>query len=151
RLVIMEKDRAHKDLTKALQAGKEALAKYPTDPSVRSSQALLMADNGQTDEAVKLLRSQLTRADADRETYVSIAQVYELGKRYREGEDAAHTAEAMPGQPRENINVWTVLGGIYEHQKLYDRADEQFKKVLAVDTKNSYVLNYYGCMLADLG
>ena len=151
RLLIMDTYRTQKELSKALQAGKEALVKYPADPNVRSSQALLLAENGQTDEAVKLLTSQLTKSEADRETYVSIAQVYELAKRYKDAEDAAHTAEVMPGQPRENLNAWTVLGSIYEHQKFYDRAEEQFKKVLAVDNKNSYVLNYYGYMLADLG
>lgn len=151
RLLIMDTYRSEKDLGKALQAGKEALAKYPTDPNVRSSQALLLAENGQTDEGVKLLRAQTTKSDVDRDTYVSIAQVYELGKRYKEAEEAAHAAEVMPGQSRDNVNVWTVLGSIYEHQKFFDRAEEQFKKVLAVDAKNSYVLNYYGYMLADLG
>jgi tetratricopeptide (TPR) repeat protein len=151
RLLIMDTYRSQKDLGKALQAGKEALAKYPTDPNVRSSQALLLAENGQTDEGVKLIRAQMTKAAEDRDAYVSIAQVYELGKRYKEAEEAAHTAEVLPGQPRDNVNVWTVLGSIYEHQKFFDRAEEQFKKVLAVDDKNSYVLNYYGYMLADLG
>ena len=47
--------------------------------------------------------------------------------------------------------VWFLLGAIYERQKLYDKAEEQFKKVLAVNPKNAPVLNYYGYMLGDLG
>src|SRR6202790_5515177 len=93
RLLIMDTYRSGKDLPKALQAGKEALAKYPTDPAIRSSQALLLGENEQTEEAVKMLRVQLTKSDADRDTYLSIAQVYERGKRYKEAEQAARAAE----------------------------------------------------------
>jgi Flp pilus assembly protein TadD len=151
RLLIMDAYRAGKELPKALQVGKDALGKYPTDPAIRTSQALLLGENGQTDEAVKMLRAQLTKTDADRETYLNIAQAYELGRRYKEAEEAAHAAEVMPGQPRDNGTVWSLLGGIYERQKFFDRAEEQFKKALALDPKNSYVLNYYGYMLGDLG
>jgi len=151
RLLIMDSYRAAKDLPKALQAGKEALAKYPSDPAVRQSQALLLGENGQTDEAVQMLRRQLIGGDGDRDTYLNIAQVYERGRRYKEAEEAAHTAEALPGQPRDNAMVWFLLGAIYERQKFFDRAEEQFKKVLAVDSKNAPVLNYYGYMLGDRG
>jgi tetratricopeptide (TPR) repeat protein len=151
RLLIMDTYRASKDLNKALQAGREALTKYPNDPAIRASQALLMGENQQTDEAVKMLRGQLTKTDADRDTYVNIAQVYERARRYKEAEEAARAAEILPGQPRDNEMVWFILGAIYERQKLYDRAEAQFKKALAVNPKNGPVLNYYGYMLGDLG
>jgi tetratricopeptide (TPR) repeat protein len=151
RMLIMDTYRAAKDLPKALQTGKEALAKYPSDPGLRTSNALLLGENGQTDEAVKVLRSQLTKTEADRDIYLNIAQVYERGRRYKEAEEAARTAEAIPGQPRDNEMVWFLLGAIYERQKFYDRAEEAFKKALAVNPKNGPVLNYYGYMLGDLG
>jgi tetratricopeptide (TPR) repeat protein len=151
RLLLMDTYRAAKDLPKALQTGKDALAKYPSDPAIRSSQALLLGEGGQTDEAVKMLRSELNKSDADRDTYLNIAQVYERGHRYKEAEEAAHAAEALPGQPKDNVMVWALLGAIYERQKFFDRAEEQFKKALDVDPKNAFVLNYYGYMLGDLG
>jgi tetratricopeptide (TPR) repeat protein len=151
RMLIMDTYRAAKDLPKALQAGKEALAKYPSDAGLRASNALLLGENGQTDEAVKVLRSQLTKTEADRDIYLNIAQVYERGRRYKEAEEAARTAEAIPGQPRDNEMVWFLLGAIYERQKFYDRAEEEFKKTLAVNPRNGPVLNYYGYMLGDLG
>ena len=151
RLLIMDTYRTAKDLPKALQAGKEALAKYPRDQAIRSSQALLLGENEQTDEAVKMLRAQLTKTEADRDTYLNIAQVYERAKRYKEAEEAAHTAEVLPGRPRDNEMVWFVLGAIYERQKFFDRAEDQFKKALAVNPKSASVLNYYGYMLGDLG
>jgi tetratricopeptide (TPR) repeat protein len=151
RLLIMDTYRAAKDLSKALQAGKEALAKYPSDPAIRASQALLLGENGQTEDAIKMLRTQLTKTDADRDTYLNIAQVYERARRFKEAEDAAHAAEILPGQPRDNEMVWFLLGAIYERQKFYDRAEEEFKKALSVNPKSGAVLNYYGYMLGDLG
>jgi Flp pilus assembly protein TadD len=151
RMFIMDTYRAAKDLPKALLAGKEAVAKYPTDPAIRSSNALLLGENGQTEEAVKALRTELTKTEADRDTYLNIAQVYERGRRYKEAEEAAHTAEALPGQPRDNEMVWFLLGAIYERQKFFDKAEDEFKKVLQVNPKNAPVLNYYGYMLGDRG
>ncbi len=151
RMMIMDTYRAAKELAKALQAGKDAVAKYPADPGIRASEALLLGENGQTEDAVKILRAQLQGAAGDRETYLNIAQVYERGRRYKEAEEAARAAEILPGQPRENEMVWFLLGAIYERQKFFDKAEEQFKKVLAVNPKNGPVLNYYGYMLGDLG
>jgi tetratricopeptide (TPR) repeat protein len=151
RMLIMDTYRAAKDLPKALQAGKDALTKYPADPGLRTSDALLLGENGQTDEAVRILRSQLTKTEADREIYLNIAQVYERGRHYKEAEEAAQTAEAIPGQPRDNEMVWFLLGAIYERQKFYDRAEIEFKKTLDVNPRNGPVLNYYGYMLGDLG
>ena len=151
RMMVIDTYRAAKDLPKALQTGKEALAKYPADPSIRTSHALLLGENGQTDDAVKILRAQLHGDANDREAYLNIAQVYERGRRYKEAEEAARAAEVLPGQPRENEMVWFLLGAIYERQKFFDKAEEQFKKVLAVNPKNAPVLNYYGYMLGDLG
>jgi tetratricopeptide (TPR) repeat protein len=151
RMMIMDTYRAAKDLAKALQAGKEALLKYPADPVIRTSQALLLGENGQTDDAIKILRAQLRGHETDREVYLNIAQVNERGRRYKEAEEAARAAEVLPGQARDNEMVWFLLGAIYERQKFFDRAEEQFKKVLAVNPKSAPVLNYYGYMLGDLG
>ena len=151
RWFIMSAYRDAKDLPKALQAGKEAVAKYPNDGAIKTREALLLGENGQSDEAVKLLRTQLTNTEGDRETYLNIAQVYERSRRYKDAEQAAHAAEMLPGQPRDNETVWFLLGAIYERQKFFDRAEDQLKKALAVDPTNAPVLNYYGYMLGDLG
>ncbi|MGC1414622.1 MAG: tetratricopeptide repeat protein [Candidatus Acidiferrum sp.] len=151
RILIMDTYRAEKNLPKALEAGKEAVAKYPSDPGIVTSNALLLGENGQTDEAVKILQGQLTKTPADRDTYLNIAQVYERARRYKEAEQAALTAEALPGAPRDNEMTWFMLGAIYERQKFYDRAEVEFKKALAVNPRDAAVLNYYGYMLGDLG
>ncbi|MGA2812670.1 MAG: tetratricopeptide repeat protein [Candidatus Acidiferrum sp.] len=157
RLLVMDTYRAAKDLPKALANGQDAVAKYPADAAIRASDALLLGENGQTEEAVKILRAQLSgngsvaTGAADRDTYLNIAQVYERGRRYKEAEATARTAEALPGPQRDNEMVWFLLGAIYERQKMFDKAEEEFKKVLAVNPSNGQVLNYYGYMLGDLG
>lgn len=151
RILIMETYRVAKDLPKALQTGREAMAKYPNDTSIRASLALLMGENEQTDEAVKLLESDLKGNAADRDTYLNLSQVYERGRRYAEAEQAARKAESFSAEPRENEIAWLMLGAVYERQKQYDKAEDEFKKVLDVNPKNAQVLNYYGYMLADRG
>ncbi len=151
RLLLMETFRSAKELPKALQTGKEALAKYSTDNSIKSSYALLFGEAGKTDDALALLKPQLKGTEADRDVYLNIAQVYERARKYKEAEQAARTAEAIPGVPKDNEMTWFLLGAIYERQKLYDRAEVEFKKVLAADPQNAAALNYYGYMLGDLG
>jgi tetratricopeptide (TPR) repeat protein len=151
RLFIMDTYRQAKDLPKALAAGRDAITKYPNDPAIRQSQALLLGENQQTDEAIKVLESDSKNGIVDRDNLLNLAQIYERAKRYKEAEETARKAEALPGDPHENETTWLLLGAIYERQKLYDKAEEQFKKALAVDPKNATVLNYYGYMLADRG
>jgi tetratricopeptide (TPR) repeat protein len=151
RILIMDTYRQAKDLPKALQAGRDAMAKYPDDGSIRASQALLLGENQQADEGVKLLQPDLKNKADDRETYVNIAQVYERSHRYKEAEEAARKAESLATDPHENEITWLLLGAIYEKQLMLDKAEEQFKKILGVNPKNAEVLNYYGYMLADRG
>jgi Flp pilus assembly protein TadD len=134
-----------------LQAGKEALAKYPKDPEIKSNYALLLGETAQSDEAVKLLRTQLNGTASDRDTYLNIAQIYERARRYKEAEESARAAEAIAGSPRDNEMTWFLLGAIYERQKLFDQAETEFKKALEVNPKSAAVLNYYGYMLGDQG
>ena len=151
RLLIMDTYRMARDLPKALQAGREALAKYPNDAAIRASQALLLGENQQTDDAVKLLQTDLKGTAADRETYLNLSQIYERGRRYSDAEQAARKAESFSSEPRENEIAWLLLGAVYEKQKQFDKAEDEFKKVLDVNPKNAQVLNYYGYMMADRG
>lgn len=151
RLLIIDTYRSSKDLSKALQAGKDAYAKYPKDSAIKAGYALVLGEANQTDEAVRMIRAQLNGTGSDRETYLNIAQIYERTHRYKEAEQSARLAEAVPGAPRDNEMTWFLLGAIYERQKFFDKAEVEFKKALDVNPKNAAVLNYYGYMLGDLG
>src|SRR5664279_4445298 len=151
RILLMETYRQAKDLPKALQVGKDAIAKYPNDSSIRSSYALLLGENQQPEEAVKLLEGSLKNNPADRDVYLNMAQIYERARKYDEAEKMARKAEALPGDPRENEMTWFLIGAIYEREKQFDKAEAEFIKVLDVNPKNAPALNYYGYMLADRG
>ena len=151
RLMVMDTYRQARDLAKALQAGKEALAKYPDDTSIRSSLAMMLGEAQQPDEAIKLLQAGLKGGAGDRETYLNYAQIFERSHRFKEAEEAARKAESLAVQPADNELAWLILGAIFERQKQYDKAEAEFKKVVDVNPKNAMVLNYYGYMLADRG
>jgi tetratricopeptide (TPR) repeat protein len=151
RLLTMDTYRLAKDMPKALQTGREAIAKYPEDAEIRSSQALLLGENQQTDEAVKLLETSLKGTPADRDTYLNLSQVYEEGRRYPDAEQAARKAVSLASDPQDNAIAWLLLGSVYDKQKEYDKAEDEFKKALNADPKNAQVLNYYGYMLAERG
>lgn len=151
RLLIMDTYQKAKDLPKALQTGHEAMAKYPNDPAIKQSLALLLGENGQTDEAVKLLEVDLKGGADDRDVYLNLSQVYERGRRYSDAEQAAKKAESLAKDPRDNEIAWLMLGAVYERQKQFDKAETEFRKALDVNPKNAQVLNYYGYMLADRG
>src|SRR6202007_676006 len=84
RLLLMDTYRAAKDLPKALQMGKEALAKYPADPAIRESEALLLGETGQQGGAVNRLGAQLPSGEVDGDPYLNIGQIYERGRHYKE-------------------------------------------------------------------
>lgn len=151
RLLLMDMWRAARNLPRALEEARAAQEKYPDDEAVRTSSALLLGENGQVEQAVKLLESGLTGSATDRETYLSLAQVRERAKQYKQAEEAAKKAESLTEAPREKETAWFLLGAIYERQKMYARAEEEFKKALAVNPRNAAVLNYYGYMLGDRG
>ena len=128
RLLIMDTYQKAKDLPKALQAGRDAMAKYPNDTAIKSSQALLLGENEQTDEAVKLLQTDLKGTPADRDTYLNISQVYERGRRYADAEEAARKAESFAAEPHDNEIAWLLLGAVYERQKQFDKAEDRIQE-----------------------
>src|SRR5260370_3140310 len=151
RVLIIDTYRAAKDLPHALDEARKSLQLYPKDVPLRTTYAMLLGEKGDTDEGVRILKGLLTGTEGDREIQIDISQVYERGRRYAEAEAAAHAAEKLPGHPSDNEMVWFMLGAIYERQKMFDRAEVEFRRVLEVNPHNAAVLNYYGYMLADLG
>jgi len=82
---------------------------------------------------------------------VDIAQVQERGRKYGDAEQSAQKAEELARDNSDKETAWFMLGAIYERQKKFDQAEQEFRKVLDVNPNNAPVLNYYGYMLADRG
>lgn len=151
RVMIIDNYRAARDISKALQASADALQAYPKDRALQTTQALLYGENAQTDQAVTALHQLLDGSTSDFEIQLNLAQVYEQGRRWPEAEQAVHAAEKIAQQPSDSEMTGFLLGAIFERQKKFDQAEEQFRKVLHSNPNNAPVLNYLGYMLADRG
>jgi tetratricopeptide (TPR) repeat protein len=149
--LIVDTMRLNHQLPKALDQVNSAVQKFPDDRSLRILRAYVLGETGQVDEAVKQLRALMNNTPADRELDLSVAQVYSQAKQFAEAEQAANKALGYNSKPEEQEYSRFMLGSIYERQKKYDLAEEQFKKVLAVDPFNASAANYLGYMLADRG
>jgi tetratricopeptide (TPR) repeat protein len=151
RSLIADTYRLAKDMPRALAESGKGMELFPQDRGLLVTHALLLGENGQTDEAAGLLRGLLAKSPEDRDLCLTLAQVYERGKRFEDAELASRRAEKLASAPGENEGVWFLLGAIFERQKKFDLAEAQFKKVLQVNPQNAQVLNYFGYMLADQG
>ena len=151
RVMIMDTYRDARDISKALDAAHKASEAYPRDRSILIAQALLFGENAQTDQAVSKLHALLDGSPADFEIQLDIAQVYEESKRWADAEQAIHSAEKIQPDSSGKEMTGFLLGAIFERQKKFDQAEEQFRKVLNVNPRNASTLNYYGYMLADRG
>ncbi len=147
---IIETYRIAKDLPKAEAEAKAALAKYPADRIVRGVYASLLADAGKTDAAVAEMKKLLAEK-SDRDTWVSLAQIYEKAKRYPDMAKAVDEADKLSQSKEEQVGISFLRGAMLEKQKKYDEAEAEFRKVLETSPDNAAALNYLGYMLADRG
>ena len=149
--LIVDTMRMNHQLPKALGEVDSALQKFPDERELHILRAYVVGEMGQVDEAVKQLQALMKNTPADRELYLSVAQVYSQAKQFAEAEQAVNKALGYGSKPEEQEYSRFMLGSIYERQKKYDLAEEQFKKVLAADPLNASAANYLGYMLADRG
>jgi tetratricopeptide (TPR) repeat protein len=146
--LIVDTMRVTHQLPQALGEVDSAVQKFPDERILR---AYVVGELGRVDEAVKQLQALMNNTPADRELYLAVMQVYIQAKQFAEAEQAVNKALEYSSKPEEQEYSRYLLGSIYERQKKYDLAEEQFKKVLAADPLNASAANYLGYMLADRG
>ncbi len=129
----------------------EAAKALPKDHSVQLAYAGQLADTGKIDEGLALAKAQYTGTPEDRDVDVSLAQIYIRLRRWPDAVALLDKAEASAAKPDEKLYVYFLRGEMADRQKLYDEAEVQFRKALAIDPQNATVLNYLGYMLADRG
>jgi tetratricopeptide (TPR) repeat protein len=149
--LIVETLRLSRQPEKAVAAADAAVQKYPQDRPLRILRATLIGERGRVDEATEQLRSMLNGTPADREIYLTLAQVLSQAKRFGDAETAARQALELSTRSEDQEYPHFVLGSIYERQKKYDLAEEEFQKVLSMNPLNAAAFNYLGYMLADRG
>jgi tetratricopeptide (TPR) repeat protein len=151
RAELIQTYRENHQIDHAITTAQQAMQADPNNRGMKVEYAYLLGEKDRTAEAVKMLQPMLNGTDADRETYLDIAQVYLSGHRYADAQKAAQKAESLSKLPAQQSAAWFMLGAIYEQQKKYGPAEAQFRKVLAVNPKDADALNYYGYMLAEEG
>ena len=146
---VVDTYRVAKDMQKALEEAEAARKKYPDDRMVRVVYGSLLADLGKVDQGAGEIRGLLNKSDKDRETYLTLAQVYEKGKRFTEMEKALNEAEKLSDSKQEKETVYFMRGAMFEKMKKYAAAETEFRKVIESNPRSASALNYLGYMLVD--
>jgi tetratricopeptide (TPR) repeat protein len=137
-----------KDLKGAKAAGDAMLRKYPSDRNVQLEHASMLSQLGDFDGAVKEIRA-IPDAGKDRDLLLFLSTVQEKAKRFTDEQKTLDTAEAVSASQPEKLAVTFRRGAMFEREKNYDAAEQQFRKLIAADAMNAEALNYLGYMLAD--
>jgi tetratricopeptide (TPR) repeat protein len=150
-ILLINAYRDSRDIDRAIAEGKKALEASPKDPDITITLAMVYADKSDTASGTQLLQTLLQGNASDQQIYLDIAEVDQRGRKFAEAEQAAAKAEELAQTPEDKQKVWFTQGAIYERQKKYDLAEQQFRKILAVSPDDAPTLNYLGYMLADRG
>src|SRR5580704_14087202 len=157
-----------KQYDKATQVAEQAAQAMPKDKTIQLMLAGQLADTSKAEEGIKLAKAQLKGNAGDREVHLALAQMYTRLRRWKEATDEIDAADALSSKPDgkmevlgasgpvavnadEKIYIYFLRGALAERQKHYDSAEEEFRKILAIDSNNSMTLNYLGYMLGDRG
>jgi tetratricopeptide (TPR) repeat protein len=140
-----------KQYDKATQVAQQAAVAMPKNKSVQLMLAGQLADTNKPDEGIKLAKAQLHGDASDRDVNLVLAQIYTRLRRWKEATEEIDAADALSTKQDDKIYIYFLRGALDERQKHFDSAEEQFRKILAIDSNNSMTLNYLGYMLGDRG
>ena len=133
----------------AEQVAAAAAKALPKDHDIQFVYAQQLADRGQVDQALTIAKAQLTNTPADLDIHQRLAEMYIRLKRFADAESEIQKADALVKTSQDRLFVYFLRGEFYDRQKMYDKAEEQFRKALEIDPQNPAVLNYLGYMLVD--
>jgi len=152
---IIDTYRDSKQWPQATAAAKEAVQKLPNDRDLRMVLDAQLADMGDFDQAVADIKGMLKGGPEDRDVHLRLAIIYTRAKRWNDAEQSLAKAEQLSSKPDDKAYVSFLRGDLYQRQKMFDQADSEFRKVLAVtpptDPQAAATLNYLGYMNADRG
>jgi tetratricopeptide (TPR) repeat protein len=147
---IIQTYRLAKDYDAALRESDAAVKKYPGDRTITVMHAQVLVDRGKTDEAVNEVRG-LMKGNRDRDTLVTLAQIYGDGKRYNDEAKTLDEIEKVSSTNTEKEQVSFLRGATLERQKKYEASEAEFRKALQLNPEDDSALNYLGYMLANRG
>ncbi len=137
-----------KEATDVAAAAAKAL---PKEHGVQLMYAQQLADTGKVDEGLALAKAQLSSGGEDRDTELSLAQIYIRLKLWKEASEQIDKAAALSSKSDDKLYVYFLKGELADRQKSYEEAEAWFRKALTIDPQNPTVLNYLGYMFAERG
>ena len=137
--------------TAALDAAKAAATALPANFDVQLTYARQLGDNGHLEEGLKLANAQLKGTPDDREVFITVSDMQARARHWKQASEALDKAEALATKPEDKLFVDYFRGSIAEREKLYDQADAEFQKGLAIDPNYAAIENDYGYELAERG
>ncbi len=149
--LVIDTYRDNKQWNDATATAQEAVNKLPKDRGLKLVLASQLADTGQPDNGLAMVRSMLKGTPEDREVYVALSQILARLKRWNEADEALAKADTLASKPEDKDYDNFLRASMLERQKKYEQAETLFKQVLARDPTNAVALNYLGYMLADRG
>nr|WP_245198410.1 tetratricopeptide repeat protein [Jiella mangrovi] len=103
------------------------------------------------DEAKTHLRRAVRDYPNDKRAYTALADVLSADKNYAEAADALNKAiELAKADNSADWNLYYQRGIAYERQKMWDKAEPDFKKALELSPDQPQVLNYLGYSWVDM-
>ncbi len=136
----------------AVAAAQAAAQAQPDDRNLQLNYGFQLADTGQAEKGLAVERAQLKgdpSAHNNRDVHLYLSNTYQRLNRSPEALAELDKAEASSSTPDEKAYIALLRARVYDHDKHYDQAAGEYKKVLAIDPNNATVLNDYGYMLAD--
>src|ERR1700723_330406 len=129
---IIDTYREAKQWPQATAAAREAVQKMPNDRDLRMVLDAQLADTGEFDKSVADIRTMLKGGPEDREVYLRLGIIYTRTKRWNDALEALSKAEQISTKSDDKAYVSFLRGDLYQRQKMFDQAETEFKKVLAV-------------------
>lgn len=145
----------------SLQAAHAARLRFPQQTEFLFLEAFTLADLGQVDEGVALLRTRLSQGDKasqtgtpsleDFELYLRISALYSQAERGTEAVEAARRAlELAPAERADLVSMALItLSTAQERAGDLKSAEETLRQVLAKDADNATALNNLGYFLVE--
>lgn len=139
----------------ALRAAADAAQAMPTNHDVQLTYASQLGDAGKLEEAIKLANAQLSGktpgTPEDRIVYFTVADIYSRAKRWKDASIALDKVDALSSKPEDKVFLYSYKANVADKQKMFDEAEAEYRKGLAIDPQSAAIENDYGFMLADRG
>jgi tetratricopeptide (TPR) repeat protein len=139
------------DWNGATKAAAEAAKALPDNREIQLAYARQLADTNKVDDGIKVAQLQLKNKPEDREVWFTIADIDRRAKRWKDSADAVDKVEQLSTKNEDKAFLYYYRGSTAEQRKMYDQAETEFKKGLAIDPNYAAIENDYGYMLAERG